>query len=155
MSGLDNNITSRTTLIGVKPSNVIRGQPLYKEHDVLMAASKLITGGLFFKEKGKEMSEDLNKASELLEKATLNYKDRLADFSKTCNEIDIAANKASQQLRATTEKLSQGLSRIEKSANFANLERYTLLLERSAHALSILAELDNKGKLAKISDALK
>ena len=155
MSAIDNNLTSKTTLFGVNPAKVVRGGPLYDENDLIIGCSKLITSGIFFNNKAKDMSNDMEKASSLLEKATAVYKERFADFTKTCGDIDIATNKASQQLRTATEKLSQGLSRIEKSANFANLERYTILLERSAQALQILAELEEKGKLNKISEALK
>ena len=51
--------------------------------------------------------------------------------------------------------MSEGLSRIEKQANFDNLERYVALLERANVALSALAELEKNGKLNKISEALK
>ena len=51
--------------------------------------------------------------------------------------------------------MSEGLSRIEKQANFDNLERYVTLLERANVALSALAELEKNGKLNKISEALK
>jgi hypothetical protein len=45
--------------------------------------------------------------------------------------------------------------KVEKTANFSNLERYVNLLERAATAMSTLAELEKEGKLDKISSALK
>ncbi len=155
LGGMGNTLNSKSVLMGVKPAKVIRGEPLWNEDELLMATSKLIVGGDFFKDRAKDMSNDLEKASDILLKATTTFKDRLDDYGKTCSEIDAVSNKASQQLRITTEKLSQGLSRIEKAANFSNLERYTVLLERSAQALSILADLETKGQLGKISAALK
>jgi hypothetical protein len=152
---LDNNVNSKTTLIGISPAKVIRGEPYYSSDELLTALPKVILNTPYFRPKAKEMTKDLELASEVLEKATSIFKVRLDEYSQTCSDIDMATNKASQQLRMTTEKLSQGLSRIEKSANFANLERYTLLLERSAQALSILADLEAKGQLEKISMALK
>jgi len=62
---------------------------------------------------------------------------------------------ANANIRDSAEKLSQGLSKCEKSANFNNLERYVLLLERAASAVKILGELESTGKLEKISNALK
>ena len=154
---MGDTLNSKTELMGVKPAKVIRGEPRWNAGELQVATSAYIASGTgnFFKDRAKDMSNDLEKASDILSKATTIFKDRLDDYGKTCSEIDAVSNKASQQLRITTEKLSQGLSRIEKAANFANLERYTILLERSAQALSILADLETKGQLGKISAALK
>ena len=51
--------------------------------------------------------------------------------------------------------LASGLAKVEKAANFSNLERYVNLLERAATAMQTLAELEKAGKLEKIAGALK
>ena len=152
-----NDLPGKVTIFGVSPFHYIRGQPRYRADDLLRPVSNLIASktGSFFTARAKTMKDDLEVASGLLINATDTFKCRLDAYSATCKDIDSVTNKASQQLRITTEKLSQGLSRIEKTANFANLERYTILLERSAQALSILADLETKGQLGKISAALK
>ena len=81
MSAIDNNLTSKTTLFGVNPAKVVRGEPLYGENDLIIGCSKLITAGIFFNDKAKDMSNDMEKASSLLEKATAVYKERFADFT--------------------------------------------------------------------------
>jgi hypothetical protein len=51
--------------------------------------------------------------------------------------------------------MASGLIKMEKSANFNNLERYVSLLERAASAMQTLADLEKAGKLDKIAGALK
>ena len=70
-------------------------------------------------------------------------------------QITEASKKASGNIRDATEKLSQGLLKIEKTANFDRLERYVVLLERASVAIESLAELEKNGRLEKIANAIK
>ena len=70
-------------------------------------------------------------------------------------ELGIKAKSASSSVRESAEKLSSGLLRIEKSANFDRLERYVDLLERAAKAMTALGELEKTGKLEKIASAIR
>ena len=83
------------------------------------------------------------------------FNEKLDKFVKTADRLDSACNKSSQSVRQSTQKMAEGLARIEKQANFDRLEMYVLLLERANVALSELAELESKGMLEKISSALK
>ena len=65
------------------------------------------------------------------------------------------SKKATGNLRDCATKLADGMQKLEKTANFDRLERYVALLERAASAMSVLAELENSGKLDKIASALK
>lgn len=58
-------------------------------------------------------------------------------------------------VRDAADKLSHGLLKVEKAANFDRLERYVDLLERAASAMSALAELEQSGKLERIASAIK
>ena len=61
----------------------------------------------------------------------------------------------SGDVRKAADDLASGLLKVEKQANFANLERYVSLLERAAVSMQTLAELEKTGKLEKIAGALK
>lgn len=137
------------------PTKIDRHGPLYKVEDVKGAVLNLIKTNCYFKLGAKKMSEDLQQATEILEKANSNYATVLNKFMGTTQKLHQEADKASQSVRQSTEKLSQGLARIEKQANFQNLERYVELLERAASAMSILSELEKSGKLDKIAAAIK
>ncbi len=65
------------------------------------------------------------------------------------------SRKVGQQVRISANEMGEGLRRIEKTADFNKLERYVVLLERAAAAMSTLAELEKNGKLGRISAALK
>ena len=65
------------------------------------------------------------------------------------------SKKVTGNLRDCATKLADGMQKLEKTANFDRLERYVALLERAASAMSVLAELENSGKLDKIASALK
>lgn len=71
------------------------------------------------------------------------------------NKAGDAAKQASGKVRDAAEKLSAGLIKIEKAANFDKLERYVELLERASKAMTVLAELDSSGKLEKIAAAIR
>jgi hypothetical protein len=78
--------------------------------------------------------------------------DRLVSTEARVSEV---TKKVTGQVRDNAQKLSDGLQRIEKTANFDRLERYVGLLERAAAAMATLAELEATGKLEKIAGAIR
>jgi flagellar biosynthesis chaperone FliJ len=101
------------------------------------------------------ISTDYEKASEIAVSAEKIFKRNASNLMETTEELQNNIKKVSGNVRKAADDLAAGLSKVEKTANFANLERYVSLLERAATAMSTLAELEKEGKLNKISTALK
>ena len=101
------------------------------------------------------VSIDYEKASEIAETAEKLFKRNVSNLMETTEELKGNIKKVSGDVRKAADDLASGLAKVEKTANFANLERYVNLLERAATAMSTLAELEKEGKLEKISGALK
>ena len=111
--------------------------------------------GTFLTRGAKIMSADINNAARVLneaEKALMTASDRYQEKTTHLSQI---AKKCSGDVRKAAGDLASGLSKVEKTANFSNLERYVNLLERAATAMQALAELEKSGKLDKIAGALK
>ena len=132
-----------------------RGEPLYQNRNVTLLCAKDILEGNFFSRKVKYMNDDLKKATNLSEECFSVFSVSLNNLLKKEQEISESSKKASGNVRKATNDLAEGLSKLEKTANFANLEKYVLLLERAANSLTTLAELEKTGHLSKISGALK
>ena len=101
------------------------------------------------------MSVDVNNAARVLneaEKALMTASDR---YQEKSTHLSLIAKKCSGDVRKAADDLASGLAKVEKTANFSNLERYVNLLERAATAMQTLAELEKSGKLDKIAGALK
>jgi flagellar biosynthesis chaperone FliJ len=101
------------------------------------------------------ISTDFEKATEITETAEKMFKRNASNLMTTTEELQANIKKVSGNVRKAADDLAAGLSKVEKTANFSNLERYVSLLERAATAMSTLAELEKEGKLGKISSALK
>lgn len=101
------------------------------------------------------VSTDYDKASEITETAEKMFSRNVSKLMLTTDELQANIKKVSGNVRKAADDLASGLMKVEKTANFANLERYVSLLERAATAMSTLAELEKSGKLDKISSALK
>jgi len=101
------------------------------------------------------ISTDYEKATEITETADKMFKRNISALMNTTEELQTNIKKVSGNVRKAADDLAAGLTKVEKTANFANLERYVNLLERAATAMSTLAELEKEGKLDKISSALK
>jgi len=101
------------------------------------------------------ISTDYEKASEIAETAEKMFKRNVSNLMGTSDELQANIKKVSGNVRKAADDLASGLIKMEKTANFANLERYVTLLERAATALATLAELEKEGKLGKITTALK
>ena len=111
--------------------------------------------GTYLTRKAKMISTDFEKATEITETAEKMFKRNASNLMTTTEELQANIKKVSGNVRKAADDLAAGLSKVEKTANFSNLERYVSLLERAATAMSTLAELEKEGKLGKISSALK
>lgn len=101
------------------------------------------------------MTDDARNAIEKTEKVMAGFSDVLDRFLETEKRFAEQSKRASGSVRDAGEKLSQGLAKIEKVANFDRLQRYVELLERASVAMSALAELETSGKLEKIAAAIR
>lgn len=101
------------------------------------------------------MSTDMNNATSMLEDAAALLDKSITKYQDKTQTLSAVAKKASGDARKAADDLASGLAKVEKTANFNNLERYVLLLERAATAMQQLAELEKQGKLDKIANALK
>ena len=120
-----------------------------------MATELSSEAGEYLTRKAKMISTDYEKATEITETAEKMFKRNINNLMVTTEELQANIKKVSGNVRKAADDLAAGLFKIEKTANFSNLERYVSLLERAATAMSILAELEKEGKLNKISSALK
>ena len=111
--------------------------------------------GEYLTRKAKMISTDYEKATEITETAEKMFKRNVSNLMVTTEELQANIKKVSGNVRKAADDLAAGLSKVEKTANFSNLERYVSLLERAATAMSTLAELEKEGKLNKISNAFK
>jgi flagellar biosynthesis chaperone FliJ len=111
--------------------------------------------GTYLTRKAKMASIDYEKATEIAETAEKMFKRNVSNLMATSDELQANIKKVSGNVRKAADDLASGLMKVEKTANFSNLERYVNLLERAATAMSTLAELEKEGKLNKISNALK
>lgn len=139
----------------ITPDVIDRHGPAYKREKVEKAAALLIARGDGMQLRARNMTNDLDKASKITEEATRRFSERLDDLLKKEGAFVEASKRASGSVRDATQKLADGLARIEKTANFDRLERMTELLERAEKALTSLAELDKAGKLERIAAVLK
>lgn len=101
------------------------------------------------------ITTDYEKATEIVDGAEAMFRKSHSQLSTTVHAIQADVKKASGNIRKAADDLASGLAKVEKTANFSNLERYVGLLERAAAAMSTLAELEKSGKLDKIAGALK
>ena len=124
--------------------------------------TKLIVNSINYESDLFARSKDLNDDAGQIAKATDKIDQMLGavisgmdSLTAAQKELGIKAKSASSSVRESAEKLSAGLLRIEKSANFDRLERYVDLLERAAKAMTALGELEKTGKLEKIASAIR
>ena len=140
---------------GLKPVKHDRDGPAYALDDVNKFVISKINNENYFYHKGVKMMSDTKKASEKVEMTIKEFGTVIERFIALENSIVEQSKKTSGSLKDASEKLAQGISRVEKAANFERLERYVSLLERAATAMKMLAEIEATGKLEKIAGALK
>ena len=127
----------------------------YDAEKITILCHQKISNEAYFEQRGKEMSKDLDRSTEIVSESVSRLShiiSKMVDAEKTLSE---SSKTVSTSVRQATDKLAQGVARIEKQANFDRLAIYVELLERADKAMTSLAEMESKGKLAKIADALK
>jgi len=105
--------------------------------------------------RANDMSKDLENAKKVMDEFNNMLDHSIENLIKRHEDVSEKTKKVSGNVRKSTHELMTGLQAIEKMANFDKLERYVLLLERTASALTILSELDKAGKLEKIFSVVK
>jgi hypothetical protein len=151
------NIGIHQNFLAFKPDVVDKDGPGWSVKRVTEAIAVELTNesGTYLTRKAKMISTDFEKATEITETAEKMFKRNASNLMTTTEELQANIKKVSGNVRKAADDLAAGLSKVEKTANFSNLERYVSLLERAATAMSTLAELEKEGKLGKISSALK
>ena len=151
------NINVNQHFTGTKPDVIDRHGPGWSVAKITnaIAVELVAESGTYLTRKAKMVSTDYEKASEIAETAEKMFKRNVSNLMSTADELQANIKKVSGNVRKAADDLASGLIKMEKTANFSNLERYVTLLERAATALTTLAELEKEGKLGKITTALK
>ncbi len=129
--------------------------PKYKEEDVVKLTTELIKTYNYFHRRAKIMNEDAKNAISDVEnytKVLINSINKLIETEKKFSDEN---KKISGGVRDAMSKMADGITRIEKMANFDKLEKYADSLERIAHSMSVLYSFEKDGKLQSIIDSLK
>ena len=132
-----------------------KGQVVYKTKDLANALVVEINNTNHFEKRVKTMNKDIETATKTANEALLIFENSIVQVIKKQTEVSESAKKVSGSIRQAANELSEGLIKLEKSANFQNLEKYAEILERCATSLSTLAELQKNGLLEKIGIAIK
>lgn len=140
-----------------KPVSTDKGEPVWDNAKLTRyVASDVKTNPNYFQHRAKQMNtQDLQDAQELIEQYTKTLSTSMEKLVEQENALSETSKKVSGRLRDSSQKLADGLARVEKIANFDRLERYATLLERIAASLESLAKLEESGVLQKVSGALK
>ena len=133
-----------------KDGDIFSTRGVYKD-----VAKEINSDTGYFNRRAEMVNEDLDKANDLIEKSFERLGNSLGKLIYAEKNAAEGVKKISGKVRDSTQKLSDGLSKIEKLANFDRLEKYVLLLERADKAISSLAKLEETGKLQKIAAAVR
>jgi hypothetical protein len=139
----------------LQPHGYDKHGPYYKSGEVTKLVFGLIKADSYFNNRAKVMSKDLDNATKLVDQSIVSLDAAVVKLVNTENKVAESTKKVSGLVRASTQKLSEGLAKIEKQANFDRLERYVELLERANVALTSLGELEKSGKLERIAGAIR
>lgn len=148
-------LAGMTTEVGLVPEAIDRHGPLYSIEQVMKYIHGAIDTGDYYTRRVKTMTKDAEKAIETTDEVSKRFKSSINQLMLTEQEFVQQSKKMSGEVRDASEKIAQGIQRIEKAANFERLERYVELLERAATAMTILGELEKTGKLDKIASAIR
>ena len=151
------NIGVNQHFVRTKPDVIDRHGPGWTVARITKGIADEMTAetGTYLTRRAKMVETDYEKASEIADTAEKMFKRNASNLMATTDELQANIKKVSGNVRKAADDLASGLMKVEKTANFSNLERYVNLLERAATAMSTLAELEKEGKLDKISSALK
>ena len=142
---------------GLHMTAIDRRGPMFTVKSVAntIAAEIEDPAGTFFTRGAKIVSIDIKNATQTLTEAERTFMAASDRYQEKSSHLSQIAKKCSGDVRKAADDLASGLAKVEKTANFSNLERYVSLLERAATAMQTLAELEKAGKLDKIAGALK
>ena len=131
--------------------------PRFRTKEVLRAVVNMINADCYFVQRPKMQQEmkEIQSAQEKLDAMLNSVSERIVRLNQMESDLAKKTKGVGSGVRDSAEKLSQGLTKLEKVANFDRLERLTALLERAAVAMTTLAELEKGGKLEKIASAIK
>ena len=144
-----------TTLDGIFPVRQDKKGLMWRQSDVHESVVKHIHTNNYFKRRAKIMTKELEDAKNLIDESTSFLETSIEKLLKTENHLMDQSKKVSGSVRKSAHDLMTGMAAIEKMANFDKLERYVVLLERTASAMTILSELDKDGKLEKLMSVIK
>lgn len=105
--------------------------------------------------RAKNMTNTTQDAIDLIQRVEAQAAEAVTKLTKTSQSLEDMGKEVSGKVRMHAERMAAGLRKIQSTANFAELERQTEVMERMAAAMSTLAELESRGVLAKISAAMK
>lgn len=144
-------------MTGLHVAKIDRYGPAYTKKSVIntIAAEVESTTGTFITRGTKTMTIDMQKATDTLTDSERLFARAIDKYQAQTAALAASAKRCSGDVRQAANDLASGLIKVEKTANFSNLERYVNLLERAATAMQMLAELEKSGKLCKIAGALK
>jgi len=142
---------------GLKIAFIDRHGPAYtrKSVDDVIAQELTSDSGTYLSRGAKFVTTDMQKATDAITDAERLFSNAVDRYEQKSKALKEASRKVSSDVRKAADDMASGLNKIEKTANFNNLERYVSLLERAASAMQTLAELEKAGKLDKIAGALK
>jgi hypothetical protein len=142
---------------GLQLAKMDRFGPAYTLKSVINTIANEVESdsGTYISRGTKTVTIDMNNATKTLSEAEKMFSTAIDKYQEQTRGLSVAAKKCSGDVRKAADDLASGLAKVEKTANFANLERYVNLLERAATAMTTLAELEKAGKLDKIAGALK
>lgn len=142
---------------GLQLAKIDRYGPAYTLKSVINTVASEVNqpNGSYITRGAKTVTTDMQKATDTLADAERVFSTAVDRYQAQTAALSAAAKKCSGDVRKAADDLASGLAKVEKTANFANLERYVGLLERAATAMQTLAELEKSGRLDKIAGALK
>ena len=144
--------------LGIKPAGHDKDGPMFLATDVahLIAAEINNKPTKYFKGiLEMHINPDFESAEKMVTDITTSFVNAENKMLQRVESLKTTTKLASGNVRKAADDLMGGMAKIEKQANFNNLEKYVVLLERAAQAMTILAELEKNGKLDKIVSAIK
>lgn len=142
---------------GLKAEKYDKHGPLFSAEQVTANYVSRTNSGTFFDNKmgHKAMTKEIESATDILNSALKVFEETVERVVKAEQNAHIKTREVTGKIKDTTQKLSDGLAKIESRANFDRLERYVDLLERAEKSMRSLAELQATGKLDKIAAAIR
>lgn len=136
---------------------VIHGKngPLFSANRVMQGMVTAIACDNFFHERYSPMRKDLDQASTEITQMTEVMTRAMGRLVDAETNLTDKTKQATGRVRDASEKLASGIAKIEKIADFDRLERMVQMLERAATAMTVLADLESKGKLDRIAAAIR